>query len=434
MSKYDFGYELQEGTTNKWAYEQIKEATRVLELGSSVGCLTFNLSKNKNCNVDIVEIDEESGTRAAEYANLSLLGLELGNLNSDKWFERLKDNRYDYIVALDVLEHLENPEKVLGMLKALLNENGKIILSIPNITHNAIVLELFNNQFRYSELGLLDRTHIHFFAYESIQKMVSDNGLHITVLNAIKKDIAETEFTNCYQDVPGEVEEYLRTRDKADVYQYLLIIEKQEKEMEDLLGKGLADASLYEAKVLVDGLLKNQMVYPHRLGEVSLEINLEAYQYAESIRVAMVEQPAIISNLDAIGICEDNTEIKMAPNWSTGLMIDESTILLTEENYVMNYFVPQNVKSIRITCRCSLIGKEMLTLLTDLHGKMQAKNQTIENLKREVLSQTNTISEQTSLIQEQSNELQRIKSTQVYKIAYWFITMRRKVANLLWKK
>lgn len=420
MSKYDFGYELQEGTTNQWAYEQITEECKVLELGSSVGCLTFNLCKNKKCKVDIVEIDAESGIKAAQYADLSLLGDELGNLNSDKWYEKLKDNQYDYIVALDVLEHLENPEKILGCMKELLKNSGKMLLSIPNITHNAIVLELLNNQFTYSELGLLDRTHIHFFSYESIKKMIADNALFITSLDAIKKDIMETEFVNSYKDLPVEVEEYLRTRNKADVYQYLVIIEKEEKEMADFLGNGLAESSAYESKILVNGLSKYQIVHKHHLSDINMDIDIADYQDAENIRFFPVEQSAIIHDLEASVCLENGTEQRIVPNWTSGEMFDEQTIFLPEGRYEVNFLLPLNTKKMHISCKCLLVGD---------------RTENIINCQLKVIhEQEKEIKEKINMINEQKSELQQIKSTWIYKILYWIITTKRKVANLSWKK
>lgn len=393
MSKYDFGYTLQDGTTNKWAYEQIIGETKVLELGSSVGCLTFNLSEYKKCNVDIIEIDEEAGKCASEFAQKALLGYEHGNLNNDRWYEELKGNKYDYIVALDVLEHLENPEHVLGLLKCILNKEGKIILSIPNIAHNAIVLELIQNKFHYSDLGLLDRTHVHFFAYESILEMVSNNGLYISVVDAIKKSIWETEFTDGYENIPDEVESFLRTRPNGDVYQFLLVIEKQIDKTEYLLGNGVAESSYYTAIILVDGLLKNQIIYPHLLEDICIDIDMTTYLNAESIRFVPVEQAALVSNLRIEGVDKSGNKIVITPNWTTGILINEQTIVLDDKKYEINFLLPENIEKIRITCRCVLIDQKIVNSFE----KMQM----------------------------QSNELQSIKSTRLYKVLSLF-TFKKK--------
>ena len=63
MSKYDYGYELVPGTTTFWAFQKIQPESRILELGPAIGNLAKHLSEEKNCVVDIIEIDEESGKK-----------------------------------------------------------------------------------------------------------------------------------------------------------------------------------------------------------------------------------------------------------------------------------------------------------------------------------------------------------------------------------
>lgn len=117
MSKYDFGYQLEAGSTNEWAFQMVQENSRVLEIGPAIGNLTSHLVKDKHCTVDIVEIDEEAGKKAAEFAQRAQIGSVDGNLNTDTWYHNLQPEKYDYVISLDVLEHLENPEHVLQNLK-----------------------------------------------------------------------------------------------------------------------------------------------------------------------------------------------------------------------------------------------------------------------------------------------------------------------------
>ena len=59
MSKYDFGYDIEAGSTMEWAFSIIKNNSEILELGPAIGTLTKHLKEEKNCSIDIVEIDEE---------------------------------------------------------------------------------------------------------------------------------------------------------------------------------------------------------------------------------------------------------------------------------------------------------------------------------------------------------------------------------------
>ncbi len=42
------------------------------------------------------------------------------------------DERFDVITLFHVLEHISNPKEILQKLKSLLNENGKLIIAVPN--------------------------------------------------------------------------------------------------------------------------------------------------------------------------------------------------------------------------------------------------------------------------------------------------------------
>jgi trans-aconitate methyltransferase len=86
--------------------------------------------------------------------------------------------KFDLILALDVLEHLRDSDAALGGLTSMLAPGGVIIVSVPNIAHHSALLPLLmRRQFRYTDQGILDRTHIRFFTEESILQLVSKAGL-----------------------------------------------------------------------------------------------------------------------------------------------------------------------------------------------------------------------------------------------------------------
>lgn len=229
MDKYNFGGEIVSGSTMEWAFNIISEKASVLEIGPAVGTLTKHLKDEKGCLVDIVEIDAESGKMAAEYARMSCLGTERGDLEKDGWFHALSSNKYDYIVILDVLEHLRDPQRTLSRLKKLLDKDGEILLSIPNIAHNSVIINLINNRFQYTSVGLLDDTHVHFFTCESLLEMLNTCGLTAYRKECIQSLVGDNEIKNLYSDLSPELEAFLRTREYADVYQFLFRIKNREK-------------------------------------------------------------------------------------------------------------------------------------------------------------------------------------------------------------
>lgn len=122
MFKYDFGLDIYTDNANADIIGRIENGCKVLEFGSANGRMTKYLKEEKQCCVDIVEIDEEAGKCAAIYANTACLGVTDGDINRTKWQEILKGNLYDVIVFADVLEHLIDPLNILKKMRSFLEQ------------------------------------------------------------------------------------------------------------------------------------------------------------------------------------------------------------------------------------------------------------------------------------------------------------------------
>ena len=79
-----------------------------------------------------------------------------------------------------MLEHLRQPAAVLSELKLLLKPGGYFLVSLPNAAHASIKAGLLLNDWSYTELGILDKTHLRFFTAASIAGMFADAKLKIT--------------------------------------------------------------------------------------------------------------------------------------------------------------------------------------------------------------------------------------------------------------
>ena len=62
-------------------------------------------------------------------------------------------------MLLDILEHLKRPERLLGQCHEVLNFNGALVVSLPNVADITVRLTLLFDRFNYSERGILDKTH-----------------------------------------------------------------------------------------------------------------------------------------------------------------------------------------------------------------------------------------------------------------------------------
>lgn len=222
MGKYDFELELYNEDTISWIAARVADNSRVLEFGPANGRLTKYLKVSKNCSVDIVEIDQSSGEEAAQYAEIAFLGSEQGNIENYYWMKTTV--KYDFIIFADVLEHLINPDEVLKRCKSVIKKDGVILVSVPNIAHNSVIIELMNDRFNYNPTGILDNTHLRFFTRQSFEKMALAAGWAITEEKAKNIRVSENEIKNSYEDVPKAIFKELAHRAQGDVYQYMFTL------------------------------------------------------------------------------------------------------------------------------------------------------------------------------------------------------------------
>jgi 2-polyprenyl-3-methyl-5-hydroxy-6-metoxy-1,4-benzoquinol methylase len=212
MSNYNFDLDMNSDNSNSTILRNINPNSKVLEFGCAHGRMTKYLKEILQCEVHIVEQDYDDLKIASQWAEKS-------------WHKKIEDfdtdEKYDYIIFADVLEHLIDPRQCLLESKFYLNDNGSIWISIPNVGHNSVLIDLLNNKFEYKEVGLLDKTHLRFFTEQSLSEMVESCALKINQKFNLINTVGNTEFNNSYDDVPDAVSDYLKSRLNGEVYQFV---------------------------------------------------------------------------------------------------------------------------------------------------------------------------------------------------------------------
>lgn len=150
---------------------------KILEIGSSTGYMSKFFTEN-NCQVDVVEIDQEAVNKAKKYAK-KVINL---SIEDEKVLKEIK-NTYDYILLADVLEHLVKPLEVLKRLEKIASKNTQLIISMPNIASWVVRKQLFfRGDFEYTDSGVLDKTHLHFYTPETLKKLLLESGWSVVEL------------------------------------------------------------------------------------------------------------------------------------------------------------------------------------------------------------------------------------------------------------
>ncbi|HAS69077.1 MAG: Methyltransferase type 11 [Candidatus Collierbacteria bacterium GW2011_GWA2_42_17] len=163
--------------SHKLAFNLIDANSKVLDIGCATGYFARELF-NKNCETWGVDSDKEAVKRAGKHCKRTIVA------NIDEVHKLPVPKKYfDYVIILDVIEHLLHPESVFDIIKPLLKDDGKIIVSVPNIAHASIRWMLLRGDFQYTSTGIMDKTHLHFYTKKSFEDVLKKVGLKILKLS-----------------------------------------------------------------------------------------------------------------------------------------------------------------------------------------------------------------------------------------------------------
>jgi SAM-dependent methyltransferase len=117
---------------NRWMYDRLARwiGRRVLEVGSGIG----NMSQFFADRERVVLTDTDAGyretlrTRFAQHPNVAVRELSLPEVP-----DGLVAERFDTIVCLNVLEHIEDDQGSLAAMRALLAPGGRLVLLVPAV-------------------------------------------------------------------------------------------------------------------------------------------------------------------------------------------------------------------------------------------------------------------------------------------------------------
>ncbi|KKQ53545.1 MAG: Methyltransferase type 11 [Parcubacteria group bacterium GW2011_GWD2_38_11] len=171
--------------------EEIGKGKKVLDIGCNKGYLKKISNENIFFGIDYDNVDLEVAKNEHGYEKVFQL-----DLNE---FEKFKiDEKFDVIIFADVLEHLVYPEKVLRyFVKNFLNEDGRVLISLPNVANFTTRIGLLFGNFNYIESGILDRTHLHLYTLKTARQLIEMCGLKIE-----KEKFSSNNFGNIIRNLP----------------------------------------------------------------------------------------------------------------------------------------------------------------------------------------------------------------------------------------
>lgn len=194
----------------------------VLDIGAGNGLLGCLISKIKpNILIDGVEPSIEAALLAKSYYR-TFYNDYFQNVSNE-----IFKNSYDFIILADVIEHVIDPLGFLLEIKKCIPEECRIILSIPNVAHGSVRLSVLNGIFNYENSGLLEKTHLRFFTFNTIEELFQKAGLNVESVDFLQRSF---EFGKKWAIKPSLISQYKMLRDvHALTYQYLVVVRKGPK-------------------------------------------------------------------------------------------------------------------------------------------------------------------------------------------------------------
>jgi 2-polyprenyl-3-methyl-5-hydroxy-6-metoxy-1,4-benzoquinol methylase len=145
---------------------------RALDVGCSTGYLAQRLVE-RGARVVGIEADPFAAEEARAVCEEVLVGdvesLELA----------FPPQSFDLVICGDLLEHLRDPGAFLERTRPLLRPAGRLVLTTPNVANWAMRLGLLAGRWRYTDRGILDRTHVHLFTRRTLVETLERAGYRI---------------------------------------------------------------------------------------------------------------------------------------------------------------------------------------------------------------------------------------------------------------
>jgi len=155
---------------------QQNKSGSILEIGAGSGATMIYAKQNgyakKIYGIELCKV-ENSFQVSSEFESFLIGNVENMNFDYD-------EKSFDVILCGDVLEHLIDPYKIVKKMKFFLKNNGVIIASLPNIRQIHMMIQIyFKGDFRYEEVGILDKTHLRFFCKKNMIELFENEGLQV---------------------------------------------------------------------------------------------------------------------------------------------------------------------------------------------------------------------------------------------------------------
>lgn len=164
-------------SSHQFALDRVQADTTVLDVGCGSGLMAEHLGTK---NVKTISIDREIPEKAVEHSSKCLeVNLEHYDFSDDF-------GEVNYILLLDIIEHLKSPEGFLRTLRERYSRAcPEFIITTGNIGFFPVRMGLFLGSFNYGRRGILDMDHSRLFTFSTLRRTIQLCGYEIIKVKGI---------------------------------------------------------------------------------------------------------------------------------------------------------------------------------------------------------------------------------------------------------
>lgn len=169
MSSYEskVGY----ASSHQFALDRVQPDTTALDIGCGSGLMAKHLADK---NVKTISIDRKIPEKTRQIS-LKWLEVDLAQYDFSDDFGEV-----DYVLLLDITEHLKSPERFLRLLRERFSRScPEFIITTGNIGFFIIRSGLLFGSFNYGRRGILDMDHSRLFTFSTLRRTLELCGYEL---------------------------------------------------------------------------------------------------------------------------------------------------------------------------------------------------------------------------------------------------------------